>query len=293
MRDWGPERFREELEKTIGYALEDLEDSAPLFGRHREHLGVWPQKDGNSYVGFAPKAGRIAGHQLGTVARLAKRLGKGRVRTTSQQKMVILDVPEASVQTLVEELGALDLPVEGSNWRKGTMACTGIEFCKLAIVETKGRAVELYRYLEERLPGAAEEVRINVNGCPNSCARYQTADIGLMGCVVPEKIVVVGPDGRERTERRKVEAFLVHLGGQLGTDAAFGRKVRGVKVFASELGPYVETLIRRYRTRRRDGETFARFVAGLPEDELQRFGAKPVFAGLPPAPTVLAEPRAS
>jgi sulfite reductase (ferredoxin) len=293
MRDWGPERFRKELERTLGYELETLDDPTPLFGRHREHLGVWPQKNGDSYVGFAPRAGRTSGHQLRAVARLAERYGAGRVRTTSQQKMVILDVPEANVTSLIDELSSLDLPVEGSNWRKGTMACTGIEFCKLAIVETKGRAVELYRYLEERLPGSSEEVRINVNGCPNSCARYQVADIGLMGCVVPEKVTVVDADGNQRTERRKVEAFLVHLGGQLGTDRSFGRKVRGVKVLASELGPYVETLIRRYRSRRNEGETFARFIARLSEGDLQRFGSKPAFAGAPPAPSVVAEPRAS
>lgn len=293
MRDWGPEKFREMLEKQIGYALEDLPEPSPLAEQHRDHLGVWPQKDGNSYVGFAPKAGRVSGHQLRTIARLSTTYGAGRVRATSEQKMVILDIPEDNVAPLTKELDTLELPVHASNWRKGTMACTGIEFCKLAIVETKGRALELYRYLEERLPGSSEEIRINVNGCPNSCARYQTADIGLMGCVVPEQIVVTDHDGNQTIEKRKVEAFLVHLGGQLGGDAAFGRKVRGVKVLASELGPYVETLIRRYRSKRKDDETFARFIGRLSSDELQRFAAKPAFTGLPPAPSVLAEPRAS
>jgi sulfite reductase (ferredoxin) len=293
VRDWGPERFREELEKTLGYALEDLEEPFQTFGRPREHLGVWPQKDGKSYMGFAPRAGRTSGHQLRAIARLSDRLAGGRVRLTTTQKMVILDVAEQNIPPLAEELRALDLPVEASNWRKNTMACTGIEFCKLAIVETKGRAVELYRYLEERLPGSSEEVRINVNGCPNSCARYQIADIGLMGCVVGEKITVIDHDGQPTTERRKIEAFLVHLGGQLGDERAFGRKVRGVKVPASELGPYVETLIRRYRAQKNDGETFAGFIARLSDEDLQRFGSKPTFVGAPPAPTVIAEPRAS
>ena len=293
MRDWGPEKFREVLEKQIGYALEDLDEPSELAAKHADHLGVWPQKDGLSYVGFAPKAGRVSGHQLRTLARLAEKYGKGRIRATSVQKLVLLDVHADNVDALVDELNTLELPVHASNWRKGTMACTGIEFCKLAIVETKGRAVELYRYLEDRLPGASEEVRINVNGCPNSCARYQTADIGLMGCVVPEQIAVTDHDGNQRLEKRKVEAFLVHLGGQLGEDAAFGRKVRGVKVLASELGPYVETLIRRYRSQRDLDESFARFIGKLSNEELQRFGAKPAFTGLPPAPTIVAEPRAS
>ncbi|HVF53348.1 MAG TPA: nitrite/sulfite reductase [Actinomycetota bacterium] len=293
MRDWGPEKFREMLEKQIGFALPSLTEPPPSITTHREHIGVWPQKDGLNYIGFAPKAGRIAGHQLKMIARLAERYGNGRIRTTTQQKLVVLDVATDDVEALASELAALDLPVDASNWRKGTMACTGIEFCKLAIVETKGRAVELYRYLEARLPGASEEVRINVNGCPNSCARYQTADIGLMGCQVNQTVFVVDHDGEQIEERRKVEAFLVHLGGHLGDERTFGRKVKGVKVLGSELGPYVETLIRRYRTGRAEGEGFSAYVNRLDPKAFIAFAAKPVFEGLPPAPSAIAEPRAS
>jgi sulfite reductase (ferredoxin) len=291
MRDWGPEKYREVLEETMGFALDDLADAPPQQG-DRDHLGVHQQKDGNHYVGFSPKAGRISGHQIRAIARLSNKYGKGRLRTTTMQKLVILDVPEQNVTPLIEELDALGLPVNASAWRRNTMACTGIEFCKLAIVETKGRAVELYRYLEERLPGFDEDVRINVNGCPNSCARYQTADIGLMGVVVQQKHIVTDDEGRQIEERRKVEAFLVHLGGNLGDDRAFGRKARGVKVLANELGPYVEALIKRYRQQRAGGETFARFIARLTDAELKVFGAKPVFKNLSPAPSIVAEPRA-
>ena len=291
--DWGPQRFREMLEKEIGFALADLEPPPPALENHREHVGIWPQKDGNYYVGFSPKAGRIAGHQLRAVARLARLYGNAEVRTTTQQKMVILGVDEAKVSDLVAELDTLDLPVEASTWRKGTMACTGIEFCKLAIVETKGRAAELYNYLEKALPGASEDIRINVNGCPNSCARYQTADIGLMGCQVTEKVWTTDHDGNQVAGRRKVEAFLVHLGGHLGQNRAFGRKARGVKVLASDIGPYVETLVRRYRRERRDGESFSGLVARLSDAELARFAAKPPTAAMAPAPAAIAEPRAS
>ena len=291
MRDWGPEKFREVLEDTIGFKLEDLPEAPPQQG-DRDHLGVHEQKDGNHYVGFSPKAGRISGDQIRALARLSTRYGQGRLRTTTMQKLIILDVPKDNVEPLIEDLDTLGLPVNATAWRRNTMACTGIEFCKLAIVETKGRAVELYRYLEERLPGFDEDVRINVNGCPNSCARYQTADIGLMGIVVQQKHIVTDDEGRQIEERRKVEAFLVHLGGNLGDDRAFGRKARGVKVLANELGPYVETLIRRYRKLRNEGETFARFIARLTDAELKTFGAKPVFHNLPPAPSIVADPRA-
>ncbi len=292
MADWGPVRFREVLEDTLGFALTDLDPPRPSAIAGREHIGVWPQKDGNYYVGFAPKAGRVAGHQLREVAALAERHGDGRVRTTTQQKLVILGVSDGETRSLVERLETIDLPASASAWRRGTMACTGIEFCKLAIVETKGRANEIYRYLEQRLPGYEEDIRINVNGCPNSCARYQTADIGLMGCLLSERAFVTDRSGDQVETKRKVEAFLVHLGGHLGEGRAFGRKAKGVKVLASEAGPYIETLIRRYRAQRLPDDTFAAFVNRLGDADLKGFAAKPEFHGLPPAPTVVAEPRA-
>lgn len=291
--DWGPEKFREVLEKQIGFALQDLgaPPASPLAGS--EHIGVWPQKDGNNYVGFAPRAGRISGHQIRALAVLAERYGDGRLRTTTQQKIVILGVPPHRTEELSGELATLGFPVAASKWRAGTMACTGIEFCKLAIVETKGRAQEIYRYLEERLPSFDEDIRINVNGCPNSCARYQTADIGLMGCQVVEKTWVVDHSGEQVETKRKVEAFLVHLGGHLGADRAFGRKAKGVKLRANEAGPYIETLVRRYRKQRAADDTFASFIARLDDKELANFAAKPEFRDLPPAPSAHPEPRAS
>jgi len=294
VQDWGPGKFREVLEKEyLGYALADLDPPASPPGPHREHIGVGIQKNGRNYVGFSPKAGRISGHQLRAVARAAMRSGSDSIRTTTQQKMVILDVPADRVAGLKDDLAALDLPVDAGAWRRGAMACTGIEFCKLAIVETKGRAAELYRYLEEHVPDFQEDIRINVNGCPNSCARYQTADIGLMGCVMTETVHVVDHDGNQVPERRKIEAFLVHLGGHLGEGRAFGRKARGVKVPAGELGPYITTLVNRYRRARNDDDTFASFVKRLSDAELKSFGAKPDFPLAPPAPSIIAEPRAS
>jgi len=139
------------------------------------------------------------------------------------------------------------------------MACTGIEFCKLAIGETKGRAAWLTSELEARLPRFDEDVRIHVNGCPNSCARFQVADIGLMSALR------VRPDGT------KSDAFLVHLGGTMGEGAAFGRKVRGVKVYAEDTAGYLELLLRRYEQERAEGDTFSSFVNALDAGALARF----------------------
>jgi sulfite reductase (ferredoxin) len=262
--DWGPERFREVLEREyLGFALPDGDPPPPSTSPQRDHVGVHPQRDGRVYVGFAPRAGRIYGHQLRKVADLAERYGSGRIRTTTQQKMVILDVPPERAEELVAALEDEDLLVRPSPFRRGTMACTGIEFCKLALAETKMRAQWLYRELEERLPDFDEEIRINVNGCPNSCARFQVADIGLMGAVMSR------PNGT------KVDGYLVHLGGGLGEGCAFGRKARGVRVAAEDLADYVEALLRRYLVRRNGQRSFSEFVRSLSEEELAAFAAPP------------------
>jgi sulfite reductase (ferredoxin) len=244
--DWGAERFREVLEKEyLDSSLPDGDPPPPSPMAQRDHVGVFKQKDGNHYVGFVPKAGRIYGHQLRNVAELAETYGSGRIRATAQQKIVIVDVPATNLEPLVAELNEHDLRVTPSQFRRGTMACTGIEFCKLAIVETKQRADWLYRELEERLPDFDEPIRINVNGCPNSCARFQVADIGLMGALVTK------PDGT------KIDGFQVHLGGRLGNDLRFGRKIRGLKVPAYELANYVERLLRHFLSTRIPGESFS------------------------------------
>ena len=259
--DWGPEKFREMLEKEyLGYALPDgPAPDAPRDGV-RDHVGVHPQRDGNNYVGFAPVVGRLSADTLDVIAELAARYGSGRVHTTTEQKMVILDVPPERTEELVAELDKAGLPARPSAFRRHTMACTGIEFCKLAIVETKARAADLISELERRLPGFDAPVTINVNGCPNSCARIQTADIGLKGSLVP------GPDGRQ------VEGFQVHLGGSLGggdgSGSGFGRKVRGLKTTAEDLPDYVERVLRRFDAARGPGESFAAWTARASEEDL-------------------------
>jgi len=259
--DWGPERFREVLEKEyLGYALPDGPPPAPPRAGVRDHVGVHPQRDGRYYVGFAPTVGRLSADALDVIAGLAARYGSGRVRTTTEQKMVILDVPADRTGDLAGDLAAAGLPATPSAFRRHTMACTGIEFCKLAIVETKLRASDLISELERRMPGFDVPVTINVNGCPNSCARIQTADIGLKGSLV------TGSDGRQ------VEGFQVHLGGSLnggdGAGSGFGRKLRGLKTTADELPDYVERVLRRFQAAREPGESFAAWTARACEEDL-------------------------
>ncbi|MFI0372568.1 nitrite/sulfite reductase [Actinomadura sp. 1N219] len=255
LKDWGAEKFREVLEKEyLGYALPDgPEPAAPL--PRRDHVGVHPQRDGGFYVGFAPRVGRVSGEMLGVIGGLADRYGSGRVRTTNEQKIVILDVPEENTEALVEELAKHDLQARPSTFRRQTMACTGIEYCKLAIVDTKQRSMDLIDELEKRLPDFDQPLTVNVNGCPNACARIQVADIGLKGQLV------VDENGDQ------VEGFQIHLGGQLG--ASFGKKVRGLKTTSAGLTDYIERVVRRFDEQRTDGETFAAWVHRADETDLK------------------------
>jgi sulfite reductase (ferredoxin) len=254
MADWGPEKFRQVLQdEYLHRPLPDGPAPAPAAHDQRDHVGVRKQKDGTNALGFALRTGRITGSLLTRVADLADEYGAGRIRTTVQQKLVILDVPDDKVEELVARLAEHDLLVRPSAFRRGTMACTGLEFCKLAIVETKQHAQDLYAELEKRLPDFDEPIGINVNGCPNSCARFQTADIGFKGSMV-----------RDDTGEM-VEGFQVHLGGHLGVDATLGRKFRGHKVTKAETADYCERVLRGYLDRREPGERFAAYVARADE----------------------------
>ncbi|WP_019547495.1 nitrite/sulfite reductase [Streptomyces sulphureus] len=256
--DWGPERFRQVLEdEYLQRKLADGPAPEEPVQRWRDHVGVHRQRDGRYYVGFAPRVGRVDGATLSKVADLAEAHGSQRVRSTVEQKMVVLDVPEEQVEPLREALSALDLTTSPSVFRRGTMACTGIEFCKLAIVETKGRGSSLIDELERRLPEFDEPLTINLNGCPNSCARIQTADIGLKGQLVTD------------AEGNQVAGYQVHLGGSLGMEPGFGRKVRGLKVTAEELPDYVERVLRAYLAERTEGERFAQWAARAEDGALK------------------------
>ena len=254
--DWGVERFREVLEtEYLGRRLVDG-PAPPVPTQPFDHVGVHPQQDGRFYVGVAPLVGRVSGSLLGKLADAVEAHGSGRIRTTPHQKLVVLDVEPDQVEPLVETLHALGLQARPSAFRRHTMACTGLEYCKLAIVETKGLASSTVAALEDRLTDVAAQldvpITLNVNGCPNSCARIQVADIGLKGQIVK------GEDG-----------FQVHLGGGLGLDAGFGRKLRGLKVTTAELPDYVERLIRRFLAEREPHERFAQWAARAPEEALQ------------------------
>ena len=257
LADWGPEKFRNVLETE--YLERPLTDG-PAVGDpagRGDHVGVHLQKDGRNYVGVSPMVGRVSGTTLSALADLAESAGSDQIRLTAQQKLLVLDVPTDAVDRLVSGLSSLGLDAGPSEIRRGAMACTGIEFCKLAIVETKALAAELVTTLEERLPTFDQPLSIHVNGCPNSCARIQVADIGLKGSIVRD------------SEGEAVEGFQVHLGGQLGHSASFGRKPRGLKVTSADLPDFIERVTLRFDDQRKGDETFAAWAARADEGDLK------------------------
>jgi len=267
MADWGPEKFRQILEdEYLGYKLADG-PAAPKPTTPGDHIGVHEQKDGKFFIGATPLAGRLSGAALVKLADTLEARGSYRLRTTPHQKLVVLDVEKDQVEPLVAELDALGLSARPSVFRRGTIACTGIEYCKLAIVETKHTAATAVAELERRLADLAgsgelpHALSLHINGCPNSCARIQTADIGLKGMMLPT------PDGDPSP------GFQVHLGGGLASndreEAGLGRTVRGLKVYVDDLPDYVERVVRTFVAQRAEGQTFAEWAHAAEEEALQ------------------------
>jgi sulfite reductase (ferredoxin) len=260
IKDWGIEKFREVLEQEyLGRKLIDGPAPDPVT-RPIDHVGVQRLKNGLNAVGVAPIAGRVSGTILSKVADLAEAAGSERIRFTPYQKLVILDVADDKLDDLVAGLDALGLPSNPSHWRRNLMACTGIEFCKLSFAETRKRSQSLVPELEKRLEDINTQldvpITVNINGCPNSCARIQIADIGFKGQMVDDG------DG-------PVEGFQVHLGGSLGLDSGFGRKLRQHKVLSSELGDYIDRVVRNFVKQREHGERFATWALRADEADLR------------------------
>ncbi len=257
LADWGVQRFREVLEtEYLGRTLVDGPSPEAGVG-DSDHIGVHEQRDGRFYLGLAPAVGRVNGGVLTSLGDLVEKYGAAGARLTSYQKVVVLGVDGASVEPLIAELREIGLEARPSNWRQSTMACTGIEYCKLAIVETKQRAIDLVAELERRFPDLDTPITVNVNGCPNACARTQVADIGLKGQLV------LDADGNQ------VEGFQVHLGGGIGLTEELGKKLRAHKITSRGLDDYITSIVTNYLVERADGESFAAWVARADEELLR------------------------
>ncbi|MDP0398978.1 nitrite/sulfite reductase [Tsukamurella strandjordii] len=261
IKDWGIEKFREVLEtEYLGRKL--IDGPAPEKPeRPIDHIGVQKLRNGLNAVGFTPIAGRVSGSVLTKVSAAMERVGSDRASFTPYQKLIVLDVPDDQVDSLIDELKPLGLHGRPSQWRRNLLACSGIEFCKLSFVETRKRSQVLVPDLEERLADINAQldvpITVNINGCPNSCGRSQIADIGFKGQLVDDH------------EGNQVEGFQVHLGGSLGLDSGFGRKLRQHKVLSTELGDYIERVVRNFVAQREGDERFAQWTLRAAEEDLR------------------------
>lgn len=253
---WTPESFLRELEARLGYKLDPGVPDAVPDDVLRDHVGIHRQKqDGVSYVGASVLRGRLSGDQLAAAADLAERYGSGNLRATVMQNLIFVDIPTARAGELAEEIGKIGLRVEGSTFWRGAIACTGTEFCKLAITETKGFTRWLVEELEELVPQFDEQLKLNVTGCPNGCGQHWIADIGLEGKKIKQ-------DGK------MVDAYYFCVGGAVGKHAGIARQV-GYRVAATEAPEAIARLLRAYLSERSSGENLRAYFGRHSEEELR------------------------
>lgn len=255
---WTAEIFLQEVERRLGFQLEPAGNEHVPADVFRDHVGVYTQKQpGLFYIGASILRGRITPEQMRAAANLADRCGNGELRTTNTQNLVLVNVRGEKIASAVKGLEAAALPVEGSSFWRGAVACTGSEFCKLAITETKAFTRWLVEELEERLPEFDQQLRLNVTGCPNSCGQHRLADIGLEG----KKLKING---------RMADAYYFCVGGSVGEHAGFARPI-GYRCSADETPEAIERLLRQYLIDRWPGENLRQYFGRHSDNELRAF----------------------
>jgi sulfite reductase (ferredoxin) len=260
---WNADTFLSEIHRRLGFKLDPAAPEEPPVDVYRDHVGIHKQKQpGYTYVGAAVIRGRITAAQLKAAADLSDRFATGELRTTNMQNLLIVNVRREVADRLAQELESVGLHIGGSPFARGTVACSGTEFCKLAITETKGFARWLIEELDERLPGFEQQLRINITGCPNSCGQHWIADLGLEG----KKIKV---DGRFQ------DAYYFCVGGAVGQLQSIAKPI-GYRCLASEVPDAIERLMNRYSELRDGGENLRSFFARHSADDIRTY-----LAGIP------------
>ncbi len=265
---WTASSFLAAIEERLGYKLDPAVEEKPPVDIYRDHVGIHAQKQpGYSYVGAAVLRGRITGAQLRIAAEIAERLGNSELRTTNMQNLLVVNVRRERAAQVAMELETAGLHTSASPFWRGAIACTGTEFCKIAITETKGFARWLVEELEERLPGFDQQFKLNITGCPNSCGQHWIADIGLEGKKIKE-------DGR------LVDAYYFCVGGAVGRDQAIARPV-GYRCRAGEVPAAIERLLNTYSQLRNTGENLRQFFSRHEANEIRGFLAGTPLPAVP------------
>jgi sulfite reductase (ferredoxin) len=245
---WTADSFLAAIESKLGYKLDPAVPEQLPASIHRDHLGVIPQKQPGLFtIGANVIRGRITPAQIRVAADLAEHHGDGHLRATLMQNLLLINIPASRVTSVVQELAANSLPVETNAFVRGTVACTGSEFCKLALTETKSYARWLTEQLDERFPGYQEDLKLHITGCPNSCGQHWIADIGIEG----KKI---------RHEGQMVDAYYFCVGGSVGQFASIARPV-GYRCAANEVPNAIARLLTHFHAHRYHAEPLQKFLA--------------------------------
>jgi sulfite reductase (ferredoxin) len=253
---WTADTFLAAIESKLGYQLDPAEPEQFPASIHRDHLGVIPQKQPGLFsIGATVIRGRITPAQIRLAADLAEQHGDGHLRATAMQNLLLINIPESHISTVVQQLAANGLPIETSSFLRGTVACTGSEFCKLALTETKSFARWLTEQLEERFPGYQEDIKVHITGCPNSCGQHWIADIGIEGKKLKQ-------DGK------MVDAYYFCVGGSVGQFAAIARPV-GYRCPADEVPNSITRLLAHFHATRHNAEPLQKFLARHSNDNLR------------------------
>lgn len=268
VEDWGTVKFLEEVEKVLGYQLERVpllklmntgaEEYFPSPNTsHHDHLGITKLKNGLYAVGVAFISGRSYNPDFSNLAKLLDKYSQnGELRTTNKQNAILVNIPEHNLNALLEEARSMNLKIEHSAFSRLGVACTGTEFCNLAIVETKAKARDLFNFLDKEFPGLQEQLMISVTGCPNNCAQYSIADIGLVGCKVKNE------------KEEMVDAFRIFLGGRLGAEAQFGQPLEG-RFLHDSIHLTLKRLFNYYFENKSKEENFRYFVDRIGLNKIQ------------------------
>jgi sulfite reductase (ferredoxin) len=273
---WTADSMLAAIEAKLGYQLDPspLSEDVIPDDVYRDHIGVTPQlQPGLSAVGASVMGGRLSGDQLEQLAALADKYGDGSLRATIAQNILLVNIRNESVKSLIEDLHAIDLRVEVSPFWRGAVACTGTEFCKLAIAETKAFSKWLTEEMEGRLPAFDQQIKLHVTGCTNSCGQSWIADIGLEG----KKI---------KKDGKLVDAFYFCVGGAVGKYARPARQI-GYRAAAEDCPEAVERLLRGYLALRQPEEDLRAYFARTSDEDLRTHLAgavvTPVERDVPPA----------
>jgi len=270
---WTADSFLAAIESKLGYKLDPAAPEQLPASIHRDHLGVIPQKQPGFFaIGASVIRGRITPAQIRVAADLAEHHGDGHLRATLMQNLLLINIPESRVTSVVQELAANGLPVETNAFVRGTVACTGSEFCKLALTETKSYARWLTEQLEERFPGYQEDIKLHITGCPNSCGQHWIADIGM--------------EGKKIKHQGKLEdAYYFCVGGSVGLHQQTARPI-GYRCLATEVPDALERLLGGYLQVRKPGENLRAYFARTSDEELREQLAGAVLESVPrdPAP---------